>query len=88
MLLDRTRFRSSPFIEAANIIVEFAKDTEVAPDFIVNGGLASGSAKWYGAWGKTPNARQSSGQQDARPMRAGRLRIATETLARPGGDRC
>lgn len=53
VLLDNTRFRSSPFIKPDNILVEFAKDTEIAPDFIVDGGSANGSVKWYGTWGRT-----------------------------------
>jgi murein DD-endopeptidase MepM/ murein hydrolase activator NlpD len=58
VLLDHTRFRSSPFIEAANVIREFRKDTVIAPDFIVDGGPANGSVKWYGVWGDTPNGKQ------------------------------
>jgi hypothetical protein len=54
VLGDHTRFRSSPVIAAGNVLVEFAKDTEIAPDFIVDGGLANGSVKWYGTWGTTP----------------------------------
>jgi len=58
VLLDHTRFRSSPFLVPENVLVEFAKDAEIVPAFIVDGGAANGSVKWYGAWGKTPRGRE------------------------------
>lgn len=54
VLLDNTRFRSSPIINPDNILVEFGQDTVIVPDFIVDGGPANGSVKWYGAWGRMP----------------------------------
>jgi murein DD-endopeptidase MepM/ murein hydrolase activator NlpD len=58
VLLDHTRFRSSPFVVPENVLVELDKDTEIAPDFVVDGGPANGSVKWYGAWGATPRGHE------------------------------
>jgi murein DD-endopeptidase MepM/ murein hydrolase activator NlpD len=58
VLLDHTRFRSSPFVLAENVLVEFPHDAEIVPAFVVDGAVASGSVKWYGAWGATPRGRE------------------------------
>ena len=58
VLLDHTRFRSSPFVLPENVLVEFPHDLEIVPAFVVDGGVANGSVKWYGAWGETPRGRE------------------------------
>jgi murein DD-endopeptidase MepM/ murein hydrolase activator NlpD len=58
VLLDHTRFRSSPFVLAENVLVEFRHGAEIVPAFVVDGGLANRSVKWYGAWGETPRGRE------------------------------
>jgi murein DD-endopeptidase MepM/ murein hydrolase activator NlpD len=52
VLADRTRFRAGP--STRDPVLEFyAKGTEIAPDFIVDGGSVNGSPRWYGTWGST-----------------------------------
>jgi hypothetical protein len=45
-----TRFRSSPFVRDDNILTELAPPATIDPDYIVDGTLALGTNKWYGAW--------------------------------------
>ena len=49
-----TRFRSSPFIKADNILDKYGPPTEMRPDFLVDGALIAGSTKWYAGWMQTP----------------------------------
>lgn len=58
VLLDHTRFRSTPFIVPENVLQEFGQGTEIDPDFVVEGGPANGSVKWYAAWVLTPRGRE------------------------------
>lgn len=51
--LDGTRFRPSPGT-AEPPLTQFAADTAFVPDFLVEGGLALGSKRWYGGWAITP----------------------------------
>jgi murein DD-endopeptidase MepM/ murein hydrolase activator NlpD len=57
---DNTRFRSSPFIKADNILAEFDALAEFHPDFLVAGGIPVGqtSAKWYAGFMLTPKGRE------------------------------
>ena len=50
---DGTRFRPSPGT-AEPPLTQYPKDTAFTPDFLVEGGLALGSKRWYGGWGITP----------------------------------
>jgi murein DD-endopeptidase MepM/ murein hydrolase activator NlpD len=52
ILGDHTRFRESPSA-TASIIRTYDKDTEIRPDFIVEGGSVNGSVQWYATWGTT-----------------------------------
>lgn len=54
ILRDHTRFRAGPSTDD-RVITTYAADTEIAPDFIVDGTPVDGSVKWYGTWGNTTN---------------------------------
>lgn len=51
VLGDNTRFRSSPFVRADNVLTEYDAGAQLDPDYIVEGTSALGTNKWYGAWG-------------------------------------
>ena len=57
LLGDNTRFRAGPSIREG-VLEIYAKDTEIAPDFIVDGGSVGGSVQWYGTWGNTHAGKQ------------------------------
>ena len=48
-----TRLRPSPGT-AGEPLAEFAAGVEFVPEFVVEGGLANGSRRWYGGWARTP----------------------------------
>ena len=54
ILHDGTRFRAGPST-ADRVITTYAADTEIMPDFRVDGAPVDGSPKWYATWGSTPN---------------------------------
>ena len=47
-----TRFRPSPGT-ADPSLAEYEAGFEFVPEFLVNGGLANGSRRWYGGWSRT-----------------------------------
>ena len=49
---DGTRLRPSPGT-AETPLTTYAKGTIFIPDFLVEGGVAMGSRRWYGGWGPT-----------------------------------
>lgn len=57
ILGDNTRFRAGPS-KADAILASYASDTEIAPDFIVDGDPIGGSAQWYGTWGNTDQGKE------------------------------
>lgn len=57
ILGDNTRFRAGPSIRDG-IIELYATGTEIAPDFIVDGGSVGGSVQWYATWGNTSIGKQ------------------------------
>jgi murein DD-endopeptidase MepM/ murein hydrolase activator NlpD len=57
LLGDNTRFRAGPSIREGVLDI-YAKDTEIAPDFIVDGGSVGGAVQWYATWGNTPAGKQ------------------------------
>ena len=57
ILGDNTNFRAGPSTAEASL-AKYAKDTEIAPNYIVDGGLALGSVKWFGCWGDTAKGRE------------------------------
>jgi hypothetical protein len=40
------------------VLATYSKDTEIAPDFIVDGGSVGGSVKWYATWGNTGGGKE------------------------------
>jgi murein DD-endopeptidase MepM/ murein hydrolase activator NlpD len=50
---DGTRLRPSPGTQDPPVAV-FDAGFEFVPDFLVEGGLANGSRRWYGGWAQTP----------------------------------
>jgi murein DD-endopeptidase MepM/ murein hydrolase activator NlpD len=50
---DGTRFRPSPGT-ADPPLAEFAAGVVFMPDFVVLGGMANGSRRWFGGWAETP----------------------------------
>jgi hypothetical protein len=57
LLGDNTRFRAGPSIREG-VLETYAKDTEIAPDFIVDGGSVGGAVQWYATWGNTSAGKQ------------------------------
>jgi murein DD-endopeptidase MepM/ murein hydrolase activator NlpD len=57
ILGDNTRFRAGPSIREG-VLEVYAMGTEIAPDFIVDGGTAGGSVQWYATWGNTHAGKQ------------------------------
>lgn len=55
---DNTRFRSSPFIQADNIIAQFNAGAIIRPDFIVIGGLVGLDPHWYAGFMTTPKGQE------------------------------
>jgi murein DD-endopeptidase MepM/ murein hydrolase activator NlpD len=53
ILHDSTRFRAGPSTND-RVITTYAADTEIMPDFRVDGAPVDGSVKWYATWGSTP----------------------------------
>lgn len=49
---DGTRLRPSPGT-ADTPLAEYAAGVEFVPNFLVKGGLANGSRRWYGGWART-----------------------------------
>jgi hypothetical protein len=57
ILGDNTRFRADPSTSAP-VLATYAQNTEIAPDFIVDGETVSGSARWYATWGNTDDGKE------------------------------
>jgi murein DD-endopeptidase MepM/ murein hydrolase activator NlpD len=58
--VDGLRFRASPFVKSDNILAMLPNNTELHPDFIVDGTKVGATAdpRWYGAWAATPKGRE------------------------------
>jgi murein DD-endopeptidase MepM/ murein hydrolase activator NlpD len=57
ILGDNTRFRADPSTSSP-VLATYAQNTEIAPDFIVDGETVSGSARWYATWGNTDDGKE------------------------------
>lgn len=57
ILRDHTRFRAGPSTDDP-VLTTYPAGTEIAPDFVVDGGPVEGSLKWYGTWGSTAHGQE------------------------------